>query len=180
MRRTFPSLLVVLAVVVLCATVPAQNVQKDPQNRFAISTPVGWKVVTTDDKMKLTMGDSFINITHVSGQNTAFKVLQAALGQGAENLQGGQELERGETTFGGEHAVYVNFSAYDDRSIAMYGRVVANDSGWVFFAGSPQTGFSTLLPIFLKIEHSFQLTKDGVPQRTLPPPPPPEPVTTPK
>lgn len=137
----------------------ADNLQKDPQNRFSVLVPLGWRVINSPDKMQLTMGDSFVHILHAPGNVSAMQALQYAVGQAGEMFAGGQSLEHGETTLGGEHALFANYSGYDDRSVAMYIRFVATDSGWVFYAGSPQSGFTTLRDTFLKIEHSFQLTK---------------------
>ncbi len=144
-----------LAVLSICAR--AENVESDPQHRFTIVVPLGWKVTTTADAMKLTMGDSFIQILHFPGQGSALKVLQVAMSQASESFAGGQPLQQGDTVFGGEHAIFANYAAYDDRSVSVYLRFVATDSGWVFYAGSPQSGFTTLRETFLKIEHSFQL-----------------------
>jgi hypothetical protein len=155
----------------------ADTLQKDPENRFTVLVPLGWRVTSTPEKMQMTMGDSFVHILHVPGQGSAMKALQYAVGQAGEMFAGGQALEHGETTMGGEHALFANYSGYDDRSVAVYLRFVATDSGWVFYAGSPQSGFTTLRDTFLKIEHSFQLTK-GDP--VSPAPSEPSPTTAPK
>jgi hypothetical protein len=149
---------VVLLLIVVSICASAENVQSDPQHRFTIVVPLGWKVTTSAETMKLTMGDSFIQILHFPGQASAMKVLQVAMSQASESFAGGQPLQQGETAFGGEHAIFANYAAYDDRSVSVYLRFVATDSGWVFYAGSPQSGFTTLRETFLKIEHSFQLT----------------------
>jgi hypothetical protein len=159
MKKFCRSLVVAFAFILLSTLSPADIVQKDPQNRFTVTVPLGWKITSADDAMKLTMGDSFVRILRIDGQTSSLKVLQAAVGLAGETFAAGQELDHGETTFGGEHAVFANFSAYDDRSVAMYLRFVATDSGWVFYAGSPQSGFTFLRQTFLNIEHSFQLTK---------------------
>jgi hypothetical protein len=163
---------VVLLLIVWSICAHAENAESDPQHRFTIVVPLGWKVTTTTDAMKMTMGDSFIQILHFPGQGSAVKVLQVAMSQASESFAGGQPLQQGETTFGGERAIFANYAAYDDRSVSVYLRFVATDSGWVFYAGSPQSGFTTLRETFLKIEHSFQLTNTSpaTPQNSDSPP----------
>ena len=73
----------------------ADNVQKDPENRFTVIVPLGWRVTTTPDKMQMTMGDSFVHIMHVSGQGSAMNALQYAVRQASEMFAGGQALEHG-------------------------------------------------------------------------------------
>lgn len=152
---------VVLLLMALAVCAGAQTLQSDPQQRYTIDVPLGWKVTTTADAMKLTMGDSFIQILHFPGQGSAVKVLQVAMSQASESFAGGQPLQQGETIFGGEHAIFANYAAFDDRSVSVYLRFVATDSGWVFYAGSPQSGFTTLRETFLKIEHSFRFTNSS-------------------
>jgi hypothetical protein len=137
----------------------ADSEQKDPQGRFTIEVPSGWRVVTSNDEMKLTMGDSVIIVRHLDGVDTAKKALIASIQVASEGYAGFMAMEQGETALGGQHAVFANFSAYDDRSISVYLRCVATDSGWSFFAASPQSGFSTLRDTLIKIEQSFKLVK---------------------
>lgn len=153
---------VLMAMVLLLSALARAEVRQDPQGRFSVDAPIGWKMTIHDDKMKLTMGDSYIEIFHVDGQKSAVKVLQSALGE-VEGFPGGRQLGNGETTLGGEHAVFANFASVDDRSVTMYLRFVATDSGWVFSFVTPQTGFTTLHPSLTTIENSFQLTKTASP-----------------
>jgi hypothetical protein len=151
-------LIAILVVIAASAAAVADTVQKDPQNRFTITVPVGWHVTTTDESMKLTMGDTVITILHIDGQKTALQVLQAGMAQTSEGFQGGQEMQHGEAMLGGEHALFANYSAFDDRAIEVYLRFVATDSGWVFSASATQNGFSALHDTLVRIERSFQLT----------------------
>jgi hypothetical protein len=155
-------LIAILVVIASSAAAVADTVQKDPQNRFTITVPVGWRVTTTDESMKLTMGDTVITILHLDGQKTALTALQAGIAQTSEGFQGGQEMQHGEAMLGGEHALFANYSAIDDRSIEVYLRFVATDSGWVFFASATQNGFSALHDTLVRIERSFQLTPKAV------------------
>jgi hypothetical protein len=74
-----------------------------------------------------------------------------------ESFGGGRESEHGETTLGGEHAIFFNYDVEDDRSIEMLLHVVATDSGWVYFAGTTAAGFSSLRDTLHRIESSFHL-----------------------
>jgi hypothetical protein len=155
LRLLFASLLVLM----LGSAALADSEQKDPQGRFTIEVPSGWRVVASNDEMKLTMGDSVIVFRHLDGVDTAKKALIGTVQQASEAYAGFMSMEQGETRFGGQHAVFANLSAYDERSISVYIRCVATDSGWSFFAASPQSGFSTLRDTLIKIEQSFKLLK---------------------
>lgn len=170
MRWILRSAVALIALVVLSCAARSDTLQSDTQHHFSVNVPTGWRATSGADELKLTMGDSFITIKHFAGQATAAKTLQASFGELGQGFVGGQVLQQGETTLGGEHAVFANLAAFDDRSVAVYLRVVATDSGWVFFAGSPQNGFSFLRDTFLKIEHSLQFAKPPAPAANPPAP----------
>ena len=159
MRMLLHILCTSLLVLMLPVGARAETEQKDPQGRFTVDVPSGWRLVASNDEMKLTMGDSVITIRHLDGVDSAQKALIASVQIMWEGYSGFMAMERGETSLGGQHAVFANFSAYDDRSISVYLRCVATDSGWSFFAASPQSGFTTLRDTLIKIEQSFKLVK---------------------
>jgi hypothetical protein len=159
MRIVKPFLVASLLLGVLVAMALADTEQNDPNHRFTVEVPSGWRVVATPDEMRLSMGDTLIVIRHLDGVDSAKKALIATVQQMSEGYAGFMAMEQGETTFGGQHSVFANFSGYDDRSISVYLRCVATDSGWAFFAASPQSGFSTLRDTLIRIERSFKLLK---------------------
>ena len=158
MRNALRICLTVVLVIASSSLLYADGEQKDPLERFTITVPSGWRVVASKDEMKLTMGDSTIIVRHFDGVN-AQKALVASLQMSTESYFGFMKMEDGPTTLGGEHALAANFSAYDERYVSVYIRCVASDSGWTFYAVSPQNGFSALRETLIRVEQSFKLTK---------------------
>lgn len=159
MRKAFRICSAFLLVLATSSLLHGDSEQKDPLERFTLTVPSGWRVVASKDEMKLTMGDSTIIVRHLDGLNNAQKALVATLQMSTENYFGFMKMEDGPAILGGEHALAANFSAYDEHYTSVYIRCVATDSGWTFYAVSPQNGFSALRETLIRVEQSFQLTK---------------------
>ncbi len=168
MRVLRCALFLALLALFMTAQAGAQNIVGDDEHRFTIAVPVGWKVTNKPDHMKLTMGDSVIHIMYIPGQGSAAKAGEAALGTSGESYVNAEETDKGLATLGGDDGVFVNFRAYDDRSVSTLVHVIATKSGWVFFAATSEAAYSSLRDQFTKIEKSFVLTKN-IPQAGPPP-----------
>ncbi|ABF40797.1 hypothetical protein Acid345_1796 [Candidatus Koribacter versatilis Ellin345] len=173
MRTLRYALLLTFLASVMASLAAAQNIVSDDDHRFTVAVPIGWRVIKLPDHMKLTMGDSVIHIMYIPGQPSAAKVGEAALGASGESYVNAVETEKGVATLGGDDGVFVNFQAYDERSVDTLVHVVATKSGWCFFAATSDAAYSSLRVQFDKIEKSFALTKN-IPQAT----PAPEPQKT--
>lgn len=141
----------------------------DPQNRFSLQAPAGWKTAQLNaDNVQFTSGTAYATVMVLPGSNGGM-FMDAIARQTGKQWHGFTEVGRGDMRLAGRAAKYVTYSGANPLGADAYLQMIAvSDQGRTFLcmfsAAKPE--YTTLKGAFDKIEQSFQIAASaggGVP-----------------
>lgn len=132
----------------------------DPQNRFSLQTPAGWKTAQLNaDNVQFTSGTAYATVLVLPGSNGGM-FMDAIARQTEKQWHGFTEVGRGDMSLAGRAAKYVTYSGTNPLGADAYLQMIAvSDQGRTFLcmfsASKPE--YAALKGTFDKIGQSFQI-----------------------
>ncbi|MDM0021096.1 hypothetical protein [Variovorax saccharolyticus] len=148
----------------LLAVVPlahAQSTYTDPDGRYSLQVPPGWRVEPQGGGVSLLKGPAYASLMKVGGRG-APKGLVEALGQKfPSQWQRFTGTSAGEVQFGGRPGAYAWFTGVDPRGTEAVLKIVATvegETGYAMMSAAPRSDFPAYKADLEKIEAGFRLT----------------------
>lgn len=159
-----------LAVFLLITGLAGAAAFNDPQGRYTLDTPAGWKATQLNpDAVQLMNGPAYVTVMVLTGADTG-AFLDALAKQTGAQWRAFTEAQRGELKLAGRTGRYITYSGTNPAGTDAFLEMMAiseRGSTYLFMISAPKTQFSFYQGAFDQIEKSFTLTS-----RTLAAPPP--------
>jgi len=161
MRSTFLH----LAAVALVAAAPALHAQQstytDPQQRYTLLVPPGWRAEPQGGGVSLLNGPAYASVIRVPGQGAPKSLVEALAQRFPAQWQNFAGSSAGDAQFGGRPGAYGWFTGINPRGAEAVLKVVATvdgDSGYAMMISAPRADFPKYKQDLERIEAGFRLT----------------------
>ncbi|SFM14644.1 hypothetical protein [Variovorax sp. OV329] len=160
-----PTLLLSAALLGACATtLHAQTSYTDPEQRYTLQVPAGWRVEPQGGGVSLVNGPAYASVIRVSGRGAPKSLVEALAQRFPSQWQGFAGSSAGDTQFGGKPGAYGWFTGTNPLGIEAVLKLVATvdgESGYAMMISSPRSDFPKYKQDLEKIEAGFRLTTPG-------------------
>jgi hypothetical protein len=147
---------------------------QDPQGRFTLQAPPGWKVTPlNNDAVQLANAPAFVTVMVLPGEDAQL-FLDSVARQTGSQWRGFTEARRGETQLGGVKGAYVTYAGTNPMGADSYLELIAitgRNCTYLMMISAPKPEFARFQSAFDRIEKSFTLTA-GITAGTAAPPAP--------
>lgn len=132
----------------------------DPQDRFSLQAPKGWKVQPLGDSVQIVRENSYVSVVvleHSTDAKETIQSLSQSIGKQWKNFQSAGESA---TTLSGQSAVLATFSGTNPQkleAVLQLQCVVSGGTAYVLLISAPKGQFPQ--PALTDIVHSFTLEK---------------------
>ena len=144
---------VLLALSSLCAAV-----YNDPQGRFSLQAPAGWKTTPLNaDSVQVASGSGYVTALAFAGSDARTLVDSVARQLGAQ-WTGFTQARTGDMRLAGRSGVYATYSGTNPKGVPAYLQLLATAEGnntFLLVISAPKTEFAKFKPGFDQIEKSF-------------------------
>jgi len=136
------------------------SIYSDPQRRFHVRVPVGWRASASENGAALSRGSAFVNVLVVDGERPGRDLVAALTGQVGQQWRDFQQLQTGGSTLAGLRADYAVSVGTNPKGIPALLKVIATPGQGRTFAlmvSAPQAEFESVKADLTQIERSFSL-----------------------
>jgi hypothetical protein len=136
------------------------SIYSDPQRRFHVRVPVGWRASASENGAALSRGSGFVNVLVVDGERPGRDLVAALTGQVGQQWRDFQQLQTGGSTLAGLRADYAVSVGTNPKGIPALLKVIATTGQGRTFAlmvSAPQAEFESVKADLTQIERSFSL-----------------------
>ena len=138
-----------------------QSNYRDPQGRFTLRIPPGWKTAQMNgDAVQFSSGSAYVTLLTLSSSDPDLMLnsIATATGKQWKNLA---EVRRGDANFGGRTGKYATYSGINPMGSDSYFELLGVSDGSLTFLmliSAPKVDFTRMKGAFDQIEQSFTLT----------------------
>jgi hypothetical protein len=131
---------------------------RDPQGRFAISVPDGWRATASNRGVVVAAGSAYAMVAPFDGAASSEQVVGTLGQQYASQWRNLQIVNRGPTPVSGVRGEYVVYQGINPNGVPALLRIAGAASGgqaWAIVISAPLQEFNRLSPTLQQIEMSF-------------------------
>ncbi len=131
---------------------------RDPQGRFVIMVPDGWRAAANNGSVVIQSGSAFVVVLPFDGAASSEQVVGTLGQQYAKQWRDLVVVNQGQTMLSGAQGAYVMYRGINPKGVQALLRIVGASSGgqaWAIVIAAPMQEFNQVSSVLQQVEMSF-------------------------
>ena len=150
----------ILAITSFSHASAAGTLYRDPQNRFTLQVPTGWKLRPLGDSVQVVRGDAYVSVMIFDHNSDAESLVRSLSRQIGSKWKQSEGVSYGTSSVAGLSATTAAFSGINPQgveAVLQMAGISTKDTAYVLVISSPKSDLPKVRPILGQIAGSFRL-----------------------